>query len=251
MNPDVKARVASAPAFTVQGVKQAKEGIVVLRAIDLQIPEGRVTALIGPSAAGKTSLLRLLNRLDDPTCGDIFYRSRPVTEYPIRELRQRIGFVFQTPVMFPGSVNYNLREAALVSSVAERDIPALIEESMKLVQLDGSLGERSRDQLSVGQKQRANIARALMTSPEVLLMDEPTGALDPETADRLLQTIRWLTEGRALTIVFATHRLFEARKVSDYTVMLDQGTVVEAGATAEVLERPADSRTKRFLSHGG
>ena len=234
------------PAFTLQGVKQEKEGIAVLSAIDLQIPEARVTALIGPSAAGKTSLLRLLNRLDDPAAGDIFYRSRPITEFPIRELRRRIGFVFQTPVMFPGSVKDNLREAALVSGVAERDIPALIEESMELVELDSSLGERSSDHLSVGQTQRANIARALMTSPDVLLMDEPTAALDPETANRLLQTIRWLIEARAVTIVCATHRLFEARKVSDYTVMLDQGTVVETGVTAEVLERPTHSRTKSF-----
>src|SRR5262245_60743700 len=96
-------------AFTLKGVRQVKDGMTVLDGVELAIPHGAITALIGPSGAGKTSLLRLLNRLDDPVSGAIVYRARAITHYPVRELRRHVGFVFQTLVMFPGTVRDNLQ----------------------------------------------------------------------------------------------------------------------------------------------
>jgi ABC-type methionine transport system ATPase subunit len=226
-----------------------KVGAVVLDGVDLAIEEQQVTALVGPSGAGKTSLLRLLNRLDDPARGEVFYRARPLAEYPVRELRCRVGFVFQTPVMFPGTVRENLRVAAELAGQTA-DLEAKMYAAMDLAELDWTLVDREGDRLSVGQKQRANIARALMTRPEVLLLDEPTSALDPETADRLTETIRHLSTERGLTVVMVTHRLTEARRVSDITVLLDVGRVIAVGATPEVFGQTENPRIRAFLESG-
>src|SRR5262245_28530721 len=108
-------------AFTLKGVRQVKEGITVVDGIELDIPHGAITALVGPSGAGKTSLLRLLNRLDDPVSGEIFYQARPITQYPVQELRRKVDFVFQTPVMFPGTVRDNLHVALALGEEPGKD----------------------------------------------------------------------------------------------------------------------------------
>jgi putative ABC transport system ATP-binding protein len=277
-------------AFTLKGVRQVKDGMTVLDGIELVIPHGAITALVGPSGAGKTSLLRLLNRLDDPVSGDILYRGRAITHYPVRELRRRVGFVFQTPVMFPGTVRENLQaaltlggraalhEVALrrrrrgeralrpscvpthasapaeqeacadtVAPAAGRDAERRMAAAMALAELDGTLCDRDGDRLSGGQKQRVNIARALLTSPDVLLMDEPTSALDPETADRLMETTRRLSQEQHLTVVMVTHRLSEARRTSDMTVVLERGRVVAMGRTADVFGNTTNPRLRAFL----
>jgi ABC-type methionine transport system ATPase subunit len=236
-----------APAFTLICIRQIKEGNTVLDGVEMEIKKGEITALIGPSGAGKTSLLRLLNRLDDPVSGQVLYQSRAITEYPVRELRRRVGFVFQTPVMFPGTVRDNLRAASDIAGKSATDCEERIEEALALAELEASLAGRDGDRLSVGQKQRVNIARALMTAPDVLLMDEPTSALDPETADRLMETVRRLGREKGLTVVMITHRLSEARRASDSTIAMECGRVLETGATADIFEQTANSRLRAFL----
>jgi putative ABC transport system ATP-binding protein len=169
-------------AFTLKGVYQIKAGITVLDGIEVDIPRGEIVALVGPSGAGKTSLLRLLNRLDDPVRGEILYRARPITDYPVQALRRHVGFVFQAPVMFPGTVRDNLQVALALGGDHGPDADTRIAEAMALAELDRVLRDREGERLSGGQQQRVNIARALLTSPDVLLMDEPTSALDPATA---------------------------------------------------------------------
>jgi putative ABC transport system ATP-binding protein len=242
--------LAATPAFTLRGVRQVRARTAVLAGVDLEIPGGAVTALVGPSGAGKTSLLRLLNRLDDPSDGEVLYRSRPLAAFPVRELRCRVGFVFQTPIMFPGTVRRNLWEAAELAGNPNQDPEAEIRAAMELAELDWTLVDREDDRLSVGQQQRANIARALMARPEVLLMDEPTSALDPETADRLTETIRHLSTERGLTVVMVTHRLAEARRASDFTVVMEAGRVIEAGSTPEIFGQVDNPRIRAFLSSG-
>lgn len=236
--------------FALRKVYQTKAGTEVLAGVDLEIPGRAVTALVGPSGAGKTSLLRLLNRLDEPASGEISYRSRPVAEYPVRELRCRVGFVFQTPVMFPGTVRENLQEAARIARNPAQNLEVEMRAAMELAELDWELAGREGERLSVGQKQRANIARALMTRPEVLLMDEPTSALDPETADRLTETVRHLSTEGGLAVVMITHRLAEARRVSDFTVVLEGGQVIEIGPTPELFGQTENPRIRAFLGSG-
>ncbi len=234
-------------AFVLQGVRQVKEGQTLLDGIDLEIVSGEVTALVGPSGAGKTSLLRLLNRLDDPVSGVICFRSRPLNQYPVQQLRLQVGFVFQTPVMFPGTVRDNLLIALKLAGKSLIDADNLVAETLALAGLDPSLANREGERLSVGQKQRANIARALMTSPEVLLMDEPTSALDPETADRLMEMVRGLGKEKKITVVMVTHRLSEAFQASDWTIVMESGRVLEAGATRYIFEQTANPRIRAFL----
>ncbi len=238
-------------AFTLSGVRQEKEGVRVLDDVSLEIPAGRISALIGPSGAGKSALLRLLNRLDDPVAGEIHYRGRPIVELPVSELRRQVGFAFQTPVVFPGTVRDNLCVAARIADVPAGEIAQRIAESLNLAEFDGDLAGRDAARLSVGQKQRVNIARALMTDPETLLLDEPTASLDPETAERLLCTIERLSRERGLTVVIATHRLTEAREVFSYAVMLDEGKVVEAGPSLDLFEKSSNPRIRSFLKRIG
>ena len=235
------------PAFTLEAVCQESGGVRILNDVSLEIPEGKLTALIGPSGAGKSSLLRLLNRLDDPVSGTVRYRGQTLAQIPVGEHRRRVGFVFQTPVMFPGTVRDNLAIAATIAAVPPEEIEQRIDESLQLAEVNGDLIDRHSARLSVGQKQRVNIARALMTRPETLLLDEPAASLDPETAEKLMSTIARLSTERGVTVVAVTHRLSEARELSSVVVMLEAGSVGEAGSTVDVFEHSSHARVRSFL----
>lgn len=226
----------SRAAFRLTGVRQEKSGRLLLRDIELVLPRGRITVLLGPSGAGKTSLLRLLNRLDDPVAGEISYLSRPLGEFPVTELRRKVGFVFQTPVMFSGSVRDNLREAAEIAGFNGEEFSERAQVALELAGLDPALKDRPAHELSVGEQQRATLARTLIGSPEVLLLDEPTSALDPESSEFLLESITRLRAERGITVVFSTHRHHEAAAVADEAVVLSGGAVELSGEAALVLD---------------
>ena len=223
------------PAFRLRRVRIERGGRAVLDGVDLDVPSGRITALLGPSGSGKTSLLRILNRLDDPAGGEVLYRGRPLTGYPVRELRRRVGFVFQAPVMFDGTVEENLRAPAREAGWPEEETRRRVREALELAELDGDLLDRPGGELSVGQQQRANLARTLVNRPETLLLDEPTSALDAVTSRRLLRTFRRLAEQEGRTAVMATHREEEARAAGDLAVVLAGGGVDRVGRPTEVL----------------
>ena len=222
-------------AFRLRDVRQEKSGRVLLRDIDLVLPRGRITVLLGSSGAGKTSLLRLLNRLDDPAAGEISYLDRSLDGYPVTELRRRVGFVFQTPVMFAGSVLDNLREAAEIAGLDDQEFPHRAREALELAGLDPALQDRPSHELSVGEQQRATLARTLIGGPEVLLLDEPTSALDPESSEFLLDSIQRLRAERGMTVILSTHRHYEAAAIADEAVRLSGGAVEEFGEAADVL----------------
>ena len=231
-------------SFELRGVGQERAGRTVLQDVDVTIPRHLITVLVGPSGGGKTSLLRLLNRLDDPVRGDILFDGIPIVEYAVSGLRRRVALVFQTPVMFQGNVSDNLAVAAELGggqdgrfdqSDQSDQFHRRANQVMLLAELDPSLLERPGDELSVGQKQRVNLARALMTSPEVLLLDEPTSALDPETSRSLMKTIQRLSEDRRLTIVVATHRVEEAKDYAQHALVLREGRIVDSGDAERVL----------------
>ena len=236
------------PRFSLERVALTRGEVNILRGLTVEIPRTEITALIGPSGSGKTSFLRLLNRLDDPDSGTIRFDGEPLTSYPVAALRRRVGFVFQQPAMFSGTVAENLRIAVELGG-AEAEARALpIDRILGAVELAPSYADRDTARLSGGERQRVSIARALMTRPEVLLLDEPTSALDPEVAERLLTMITRLPNEYGISVVMVTHRLGEARDSSSWTIMLDGGIVVEAGPTEQLFTAPISERTRTFIA---
>jgi UDP-glucose/iron transport system ATP-binding protein len=210
-----------APLFELDGVSLEIDDRRILRDISLAVSDDGITVLLGPSGAGKTMILRLLNRLDVPTAGVVRFRGEPVTSIDPLALRRRVGMVFQRPAPFPGTVRDNLRVAdpaatddALLAALSGAGLPPVF--------LD-----RPADDLSGGESQRMCLARTLVTRPEVLLMDEPTSALDPDARRRLERTARDLaTEGRPL--VWVTHDLEQAGRLADDVLVVIDGRVASA-----------------------
>lgn len=251
VDPSPRVVGESDAVFRLHDVRQVRGGKGILDGVSLDVPRAGFTALIGPSGSGKTSLLRLLNRLDDPTSGTIEFSARPIADYPVRALRRRVGFVFQTAVMFAGTVRDNLDIARRFvaepsAALQEREVGELLE----LVGLDPAFASRQAADLSGGEKQRVALARALVTKPEVLLLDEPTASLDPEVADRLVHTLAHLRECTGLTMVVVTHRLHEARLAATFVVMLETGRVIESGEATTVMNHAVHERTRAFLRAG-
>jgi putative ABC transport system ATP-binding protein len=213
--PDNDRRVA-APLFELQDVSLVIDGRPILRDISLTVPAEGITVVLGPSGAGKTMLLRLFNRLEVPTAGDVRFRGQPVTAIDPLTLRRRIGMVFQRPAPFPGTVRDNLR-------VADPDATdEALRDALGAASLAAAFLDRSADDLSGGEAQRMCLARTLVTHPEALLMDEPTSALDPDARHRLERTVRHLADG-GRPIVWVTHDLEQADRLADDVLVVVDG----------------------------
>ena len=222
----------------------------VLKGIDLTVAEGEVVAVIGPSGSGKSTFLRCLNRLEEPSGGTIVVDGADLSDRSVKidEVRQRIGMVFQHFNLFPHmSVLENVTLAPV--ELGRLSKTAAAERGRTLLERVG-LGDKAAAKpasLSGGQKQRVAIARALAMEPEVMLFDEATSALDPEMVGEVLQVIRDLAEG-GMTMVLVTHEMGFAREVSNRTVFMDGGVVVEERAPAEIFGNPQSPRLRDFLS---
>lgn len=214
--------------FDLAGVGLEIGGACILDRVDLAIADRGITVVLGPSGAGKTMLLRLLNRLEVPTAGEVRFRGRPVADLDPLALRRRVGMVFQRPAPFPGTVRDNL----LVADPAAG--PDDLVAALAGAGLDGRFLDRSADDLSGGEAQRMCLARTLVTHPEALLMDEPTSALDPDARRRLERTARSLADdGRPL--VWVTHDLDQCRRLADEVVVIIAGRVASDADRAEFL----------------
>lgn len=215
------------PPVIAEEVDLDRGGRGILRGVSAAFPAGEVTAIVGPSGAGKTSLLRCLNRLEEPHRGRVLLDGVDVRTIDPPELRRRVGMIFQTPVLFEGGVRGNLRYG--LNGVADESLAGALEAAA----LPASFLERDSTALSVGQAQRVCIARALVRSPEVLLMDEPTSALDKNASAKVEGLIRSLAD-RGLAIVLVTHDLAQARRVADEGVLLVDGRSVATGSVDEL-----------------
>jgi putative ABC transport system ATP-binding protein len=216
--------------FELERVDYSRGGEPVLRGLAADLPAG-ASCVAGPSGSGKSTLLRLLNRLADPDAGRVLYRGADVRERDPLELRREVCLVPQLPALLDGTVAGNLRYAACLRGGEEPDVARLLD----LAGLDPSFADRDAARLSVGEQQRAMLARALAVKPRVLLLDEPTSALDAEARDAIEATLGHLRERLEISTVLVTHDVAQARRMADWVVRIEAGRAVEQGAAAELL----------------
>lgn len=216
--------------FELEQVSASRAGRRVLDGVSLSAPAG-ASCVAGPSGCGKSSLLRLLNRLADPDSGTVRYRGADVRERDPLELRREVCLVPQLPALLDGTVADNVRFAAELAG-REPDVPGLL----GLAGLDPDYAGRHAERLSVGEQQRAMLARALAQEPRVLLLDEPTSALDAGARDAVEATLRGLRDRIDASIVLVTHDLAQAARMADWVVRLEAGgRVAGQGAAREML----------------
>jgi polar amino acid transport system ATP-binding protein len=238
------------PVVRLEGVHKRFGDLHVLKGIDLSVKGGEVLVIIGPSGSGKSTLLRCVNLLEPVQEGRIFFEGREITHAKrgeVPRVRARIGMVFQQFNLFPHlRVIDNLTLAARRIRGMQRE--AAQERASELLARVG-LEEKARQyphQLSGGQQQRVAIARALMMEPHVMLFDEVTSALDPELVGEVLIVMRDLARA-GMTMLVVTHEMQFARQVGDRVIFMDDGRIVEQGSPEDVLDRPKEERTRRFL----
>jgi putative ABC transport system ATP-binding protein len=215
--------------FELQDVSLDRAGKPVLRDLSATLPEG-AGCIAGPSGCGKSTLLRLLNRLADPAAGRVLYRGEDVREHDVLALRREVSLVPQLPALLAGSVEENILFAARLAG-REPDVGRLLD----LSGLDSSFAGRDAAKLSVGEQQRAMLARGLASQPRVLLLDEPTSALDEEARDAIESTVADLRGRLEIDVVLVTHDLAQARRLAEWVVRMEAGRAVEQGPADELL----------------
>ncbi|GGS46973.1 MULTISPECIES: ectoine/hydroxyectoine ABC transporter ATP-binding protein EhuA [Streptomyces] len=236
----------------IEGVTKRFGDNTVLDGLDLSVDAGRHVTLIGPSGSGKTTILRLLMTLAEPDAGTITVdgqRLFPAPERQVREVRKKIGMVFQQFNLFPNmSVLRNLTEAPVrVLGLSKDEAEARARELLDLVGLADKCDAKPT-RLSGGQQQRVAIARALAMRPRVLLLDEVTSALDPELVAGVLDLLRDIARSTDITMLCVTHEMGFARDISDQVLMFDAGRVIEAGPPEKIFGDPERERTREFIS---
>lgn len=208
----------------------------ILDVESLRLAPGERLSLVGRSGSGKSTLLRLCNRLLEPTAGTIRFRGRELAAYDPGPLRRSVGLVPQEPIWLPGDARSNLVAARDLGLVEEEAVEERLAGAMELAGIDADWMGRGEDQLSLGQRQRIALGRVLFNRPEVVLLDEPSSALDPPAARALIQQLRRLGEQGRIAMIMVTHRLDDARRFGTRTAVLESGRIVADGPTAEVLD---------------
>ena len=235
----------TAPHVRLQGIRKAFGALAVLRDCDLEVEKGEVMTLLGPSGCGKTTLLRTIAGFVVPDAGSVSIGGRDVTLHPPN--RRSVGMVFQHYALFPhmtvfGNVAYGLRVRRLGRGEIDRRVRAALE----LVEL-AALPERWPAQLSGGQQQRVALARVLVLAPEVLLLDEPFGALDAKLRQAMQVDLRQLVRRLGITTVFVTHDQDEALTLSDRIAVMRGGVIEQVGTPLEIYDRPASTYVADFV----
>ncbi|MBQ8994444.1 MAG: amino acid ABC transporter ATP-binding protein [Oscillospiraceae bacterium] len=231
-------------------LKKSFGGLEVLKGISEVVYKGEVVSVIGPSGGGKSTFLRCLNLLEEPTGGEVYFEGEKLdpksTNLDLH--RQKIGMVFQQFNVFPHMTVLNNVTVApiLEKGLSKEEAEKRAMDLLKTVGLEDKANEYPR-KLSGGQKQRLAIVRAMAMDPDVMLFDEPTSALDPEMVKGVLEVIQHLVE-TGMTCVIVTHEMGFARKVSDRVLFIDGGIVVESGTPDELFDHPQNPRTQEFLS---
>lgn len=235
------------PLLRFDGVICRFGEVTAVREVSCDIAAGSLVALVGASGSGKSTLLKTVNTLVAPTGGRVLFAGEDVRELPPARLRRRVGYVFQGIGLFPHmSVAENIAIGPRLAG--EKLPPARIAELLELVELDPAYAARMPDELSGGQRQRVGVARALAGEPELLIMDEPFGALDPVTRDALGRKVRELHEALGLTTVMVTHDMAEALLLADRVLVMDRGALVADENPRALLAGEGGAVAQRLVS---
>ncbi|MFT4210325.1 MAG: ATP-binding cassette domain-containing protein [Microbacterium sp.] len=232
-----------------QVTKRFPDGTTAVDAFDLVIPSHRTTVFVGSSGCGKTTLLRMINRMVEPTSGHIEIDGVDVASGSAVDLRRRIGYVMQNAGLLPHfTVADNIATVPRLTGQTRRAARTRALELMDVVGLDRAMADRYPSQLSGGQQQRVGVARGLASDPNILLMDEPFGAVDPIVRAELQQELIRLQRELDKTVVFVTHDIDEAFLLGDQVVILAKGAQkLQVGSPSEIIEQPADDFVSAFI----
>ncbi len=237
-------------AIEFRNIKKAYEGKVIIDALNLSVAKGEFVTIIGSSGCGKTTALKMINGLITPTCGDIFVNGENIKQKNLTKLRRNIGYAIQGSVLFPHmTVEQNISYVPnLLNKQNKAKTKSAVSKWMNLVGLDEELKHRYPSELSGGQQQRVGIARALAASPDILLMDEPFGAVDEITRSSLQAELKQIYEKTGITILFVTHDISEALTLGTKVLVMDQGVIQQYAEPEELLQNPATDFVKQLLT---
>jgi osmoprotectant transport system ATP-binding protein len=233
----------------LEDVSKRYDGAIALSPTNLSVRSGKTTVLIGPSGCGKSTLLRLIIRLIEPDSGSIEFNGKPLNPDNINILRRRIGYVIQEGGLFPHlTARANVLLMARHLGKSEEEIHSRLLELCELTRFSQTLLPRYPVELSGGQRQRVSLMRALMLSPELLLLDEPLGALDPLVRASLQKDLKEIFTRLGQTVLFVTHDLAEAVYFADEIVLMNEGRIAQKGTIADLRERPTEPFVSEFIN---
>ncbi len=233
----------------LQQITKEFSGVRAVDDVSFRVAEGELLILLGGSGCGKTTTLKMINRLIEPSAGRILLDGVDVRESAPYELRRRIGYVFQRIGLFPHlNVAENIGITPSLLGQDANQIKLRTDELLELVDLEPSVLPRRPSELSGGQQQRVAVARALAAAPRVMLLDEPFGALDPLTRDRLQRSLLDIKQKLSLTAIFVTHDMVEALILGDRIAVMQDGRIVQIGTPKELLLHPANDYVDQLMS---
>ncbi len=237
------------PTFIIDGAAKSYDGQVALDATDLRIPAGRTSVLIGPSGCGKSTMIRLMMGLLTPDRGAVVFEDQPLADADVLQLRHKMGYVIQDGGLFPHlTARGNVTLMARYLGRGSDEIDRRLDELAELVSFPRDGLGRYPAQLSGGQRQRVSLMRSLMLDPDVLLLDEPLGALDPIIRADLQRDLRTIFRRLGKTVVMVTHDMGEAAYFGHLIVLMRQGRIVQAGSLDELLTSPAEPFVTEFIN---
>lgn len=235
------------PIFILDTVNFSVDGLNILKDISLDINPNDFIVLLGPSGAGKSTLLRLLNGLNSPTSGYLKYHDEYILDIDHKQLRKKVGMVFQSPAMISGTVKDNLVLTHKWEKHSDGFITEELNDILAKVGLNTSFLEKDAKSLSGGEQQRIALARVLLNKPEVLLLDEPTSSLDPQLAIKILDLICKLSEDLKLTVVLVTHHHAEVEHYAKKVIFMVDGRIVEIGGK-DIIKQPKTTAAQAFIA---
>lgn len=237
-------------AIEFRDIKKVYGGKTIVEHFNLTVEKGQFVTIIGSSGCGKTTILKMINGLISPDGGTILVEGKDIRHEDLIELRRNIGYSIQGSVLFPHmTVEKNIAYVPeLLNKNDKARTRAAVEKWMKIVGLESDMLKRFPDELSGGQQQRVGIARSLAASPDILLMDEPFGAVDEITRKQLQEELRKIYEQTGITILFVTHDISEALKLGTKVLVMDKGEIQQYAQPTELLRNPATDFVKRLVA---